>query len=73
MSKNKVEGKYIFYYRNGHLCRFNVKEPNRLKSANAKNADKRIKAKESVEYPGGVKEITSQIRKNKKNWKALYR
>ncbi len=64
--KNKIEGKYIFYYRNGHLCRFNVEKLNRPKTSNARNAEKRIKTKENIEYPGGVKEITSKIRKNKK-------
>ena len=66
MKHNKVDEQYIFYYKNGHLCRFNLAERSKMKHPNIKNAENRIKKKESIEYPGGVKEITSKIRKNKK-------
>lgn len=65
MKSNKVDGQYIFYYKNGHLCRFNLEEQNKLKTSNVRNANKRVDKKEKTDLGQGVYEVVRLQRKSK--------
>lgn len=64
MKHNKVDGQYVFYYKNGHLCRFNLDKDNAI--LERKQAKAKRKGEKAKEKTTGVVVEPIKIDRNKK-------